>query len=102
MKDFKLQYLDWLNANIQQSEIREGVYRITLPYLNRSNDMMDIYILEKKDGFILTDDGATIHNLDLVGVSLSKGRERICLTRPCYRSAPDGRRTGALYRSITR
>lgn len=76
MKNFKLQYLDWLNANIQQSEIREGVYRITLPYLNRSNDMMDIYILEKKDGFILTDDGATIHNLDLVGVSLSKGRRK--------------------------
>jgi hypothetical protein len=81
MKDFKTQYLDWLRENIHQTQIREGVSRITLPYLNRSNDMMDIYIITHDNGYTLTDDGETIHNLSLAGVSLEKGRRKELLNQ---------------------
>ena len=81
MNDFKAQYLDWLKENIAQSEIRKGVYRITLPYLNRSNDMMDIYILEKNGGYILTDDGEILRNLELSGVNLDTGRRKDLLNQ---------------------
>lgn len=43
--------------------------------------MMDIYIIIQKNGYILTDDGETIHNLNLAGVSLEKGRRKELLNQ---------------------
>ena len=44
--DFKKIYMDWLNENIEQAKVRDNLYRITFPYLDRNNDHTEIYIKE--------------------------------------------------------
>lgn len=43
---------------------------ITTPYLDRHNDYIQIYLKKAADGFVLTDDGYTIHDLLDEGCSL--------------------------------
>lgn len=81
MEDYKKQYLDWLNANTTEAKICAKTSRITLPYLNRRNDMLDIYIIKNDDGFYLTDDGEIIHDLELSGLSLDKGKRKELLNQ---------------------
>ena len=45
--NFKQIYMDWLNENIEQAKIRNNLYRITFPYLDRNNDHIEIYIKEE-------------------------------------------------------
>ena len=69
--NFKDQYLAWLYENINQQKIRDGVYSITFPYLDRNNDFIEIFILMNPDGTVrLTDDGETINELDFSGTDL--------------------------------
>ena len=37
-------YIDWLKQNISQYKVNDSIYRITLPFLDRNNDYIDIYI----------------------------------------------------------
>lgn len=76
MNDFKKIYLDWLNQNIEQKKITDNTYRITLPFLDRHNDMIDIYIIKQRENYLLTDDGNTIHDLEISGIGLEKGRRK--------------------------
>lgn len=46
--DFKKLYLDWLKDNIEQSKINDNIYRITLPFLNRDNDLIELYVIKKR------------------------------------------------------
>ena len=63
-KDFGEKYIDWLKQNISQYKINEHVYRITLPFLDRNNDCVDIYVIDKGNGlYTITDDGYTINDL---------------------------------------
>ncbi|MDP2173002.1 MAG: DUF1828 domain-containing protein [Candidatus Cloacimonadaceae bacterium] len=40
------------------------------------NDSIEIYVKKEKEKLILSDDGETIHNLELSGVSLSRSAKR--------------------------
>lgn len=79
MYDYKKQYIDWLTANIEQNKINDNTYRITLPFLDRHNDMIDIYIVDHNGKYELSDDGNTINDLELSGVSLKNGRRKVLL-----------------------
>lgn len=66
--DFGAMYVDWLKQNIEQYRINEHTFRMTLPFLDRNNDFVEMYIIDDGSGnYSITDDGATIHNLQLVG-----------------------------------
>lgn len=75
--DLKNNYINWLNENIDHYEVRTNVYRLSLPFLDRHNDMLDIYILKQDDdSFIITDDGNTINDLLFSGFDLFNSKRR--------------------------
>ena len=75
--DYKEAYLKWLSENIEQDQIGEDVYRVTLPYLNRNNDYIDLYVVRREDGlYRITDDGWTISDLSLSGFKLKLSTSR--------------------------
>lgn len=67
----KKEYLESLQDSVSMKEIqRENdgqiFYELTLPYLDRQNDFLQIYLRkDDNDQWILCDDGYTIENLKL-------------------------------------
>jgi hypothetical protein len=75
--DFGKIYLDWLKQNIDQYSVNDHTFRITLPFSNRNNDMVEMYIIDEKNGsFTITDDGMTISDLQLSGFDYSTSEKR--------------------------
>lgn len=75
--DLKKNYIAWLNENIEQCQIKDGVYRITLPFLDRNNDYIEIYITSEDNGtYRLTDDGETLGELLFSGLDIFKSKRR--------------------------
>lgn len=78
--DFKECYINWLKEKIDQYQINNTTYRITMPFLDRNNDRIEFYIvLESPGKYQLTDDGSTLNELELSGFDIftSKRRESI-------------------------
>lgn len=66
--DFKQGYINWLSENIEQYKVMDNVYRLTLPFLDKHNDMIEIYIQDKKTGkIVVTDNGGA-------GIELTEAR----------------------------
>ena len=64
------EYLSWLKKNMEEFKIDENTYRFTLPYLDRSNDQIEIYIIDKGNGkYRISDDGEVLSSLDLAGLN---------------------------------
>lgn len=62
-------YRDWLKERTSLREV-EGWVEITTPYLDRHNDHLQIYAAKRNGGFLLTDDGHTIQDLEQSGCKL--------------------------------
>ncbi len=69
------QYHDWLKDKTILREINDWI-EITTPYLDRHNDYLQIYAKRSNGGFILTDDGYTIDDLELSGCMLETPKRR--------------------------
>jgi hypothetical protein len=71
------EYYNWLK---DQTHVRKnqqsGWYTITTPFLGLFNDYIEIYAKLNDGRIILSDDGETLSNLELVGVSTRKGKRR--------------------------
>ena len=75
--DFAKLYLGWLEENIEQFQINQSTFRLTLPFLDRNNDYVELYIVHKDDGtFYITDDGATLNDLDFNGFDFKSSEKR--------------------------
>lgn len=75
--DFSKIYIDWLKQNIDQYKVNDDTYRLTLPFLDRNNDYVEMYIINNGNGtYSITDDGATIADLQLGGFDLSTSARR--------------------------
>ncbi len=73
-------YINWLHSNIKLNKIDEYA-EITTPFLDRHNDRIQFYVRQDGDKFILTDDGYTISDLEISGLSInSERREEILRT----------------------
>lgn len=65
-KDFKKIYTDWLYENIEQYKISDTVYQLTLPFLDRNNDFIELFIKIMDNGtYYITDDSETLNELYL-------------------------------------
>lgn len=62
-------YRDWLKDKTVLRKVLDWI-EVTTPYLDRHNDYIQIYIKPLNGGYILTDDGYTIDDLEMSGCSL--------------------------------
>ena len=75
--DFGKLYVDWLKQNIDQYKVNETTFRLTLPFLDRNNDLIEMYIrsnvqsvfLEDVQKFFDAHDVRYIDNICLTGKS---------------------------------
>lgn len=75
--DFGKLYIDWLKQNIDQYKVNDTTFRLTLPFLDRNNDLIEMYILDNGNGtYSITDDGNTISDLQLCGFDVSVSNRR--------------------------
>ena len=66
-------YTKWLKQEIRFAQFDE-YYELTVPYLDRFNDYLQIYVKQNSDGRIfITDDGYIISNLMSSGMKLRTG-----------------------------
>lgn len=63
------QYWIWLKDQTNLRQIGDWI-EITTPYLDRHNDHLQIYAKRTNDGFILTDSGYTVEDLELSGCKI--------------------------------
>ncbi len=66
-------YWRWLRDETSLRQIGEWA-EITTPYLDRHNDCLQIYVRQQNGGFVLTDDGYTIEDLELSGCAIDGAR----------------------------
>lgn len=64
-------YQTWLKEKTTLREVNGSWVEITTPYLDRHNDMLQIYARRENGGFVLSDDSYTIHDLEASGCNLN-------------------------------
>lgn len=78
--DFRQEYLSWLGANTESMTTASGTVRLTTPFVDSSNDCIEIYIYVDGDQLTMTDAGETLSDLELSGFKLSQKRKEILET----------------------
>ena len=68
-------YVSWLKDNTALREVN-GWVEITTPYLDRHNDYVQIYAKLSNGGYVLSDDGNVLEDLQQSGCSLDRGKRR--------------------------
>jgi len=69
-------YLVWLRDKTSLRNVGEKWVEITTPYLDRHNDCLQIYARREGGGYMLTDDGAIISDLELSGCKLESPKRQ--------------------------
>lgn len=71
------QYYSWLKENTftKVDEQTEWV-SVSTPFLGLFNDPIEIYMKKQGESILLSDDGATLRNLDLAGANVSRSPKR--------------------------
>ncbi len=68
-------YLAWLRDRTTLRQLDDWV-EITTPYLDRHNDYLQIYAKKQDGGFLLTDDGCTLNDLEQCGCRLDSPKRQ--------------------------
>lgn len=68
-------YLSWLRDRTSLRQVGDWV-EITTPFLDRHNDCVQIFARPEDQGFVLTDDSYTIHDLRLSGCDVETPKRR--------------------------
>src|SRR5262245_15785892 len=72
-------YHSWLKERSVLRQVDQWV-EITTPYVDRHNDYIQIYAKRANGGFVLTDDGYTIEDLEQGGCKLESRKRQDLLT----------------------
>ena len=72
------QYWTWLREQTRLREIDEWI-EITIPYLDRHNDFLQIYVKRSDGGFVLTDDGYVLEDLEQSGCKIDSDKRQALL-----------------------
>ena len=70
-------YRNWLKDKTTLREVNESWVEITTPYLDRHNDMLQIYARRENGGFVLSDDSYIINDLEASGCNLTGKRQEL-------------------------
>jgi len=73
------QYQNWLREKIKLKAVEDWI-EITTPYLDRHNDYLQIYVKKQNSGFILSDGGYIIQDLEDSGCKLDSPKRQDLLT----------------------
>jgi hypothetical protein len=65
------EYRAWLKDKTTLREVNDAWVEITTPYLDRHNDVLQIYARQENGGYVLTDDSYIIHDLEASGCNLN-------------------------------
>jgi len=68
-------YFRWLRDRTVLRQVHNWT-EITTPFVDRHNDLIQIYVKRHDDGLVLTDDGYTINDLESSGCSLDSPRRK--------------------------
>jgi hypothetical protein len=71
-------YAEWLKDRTSIRQVEDWV-EITTPFLDRHNDYVQIYAAREVRGFLLTDDGYTLADLERSGCKLDSEKRRSLL-----------------------
>lgn len=71
-------YISWLRDKTTLRQVNDWV-EITTPYLDRHNDLLQIYVKRSDSGFLLTDDGYIIEDLEQSGCRLETSKRQSLL-----------------------
>ena len=70
-------YYSWLkNKTVIITDEKTEWVAIQTPFIGLFNDVIEMYAKKKDNKIILSDNGETFHNLDLVGTSINRSGER--------------------------
>ena len=70
-------YYTWLRSKTYIPAEKEGDWGlISTPFTGLFNDTLEIYAKKEGDKIMLSDDGKTLHDLELMGVSFSRSSSR--------------------------
>lgn len=69
------QYSVWLKDRMSLRKVGDCV-EITTPYLDRHNDYLQIYAKRANSGFVLTDDGYVVDDLELSGCKIDSPKRQ--------------------------
>lgn len=70
------EYLAWLRDKTSLRQVGDRWVEITTPYLDRHNDYIQIYARRSDGGYVLTDDGYTIGDLEQCGCKLQSPKRQ--------------------------
>jgi len=75
------QYWAWLRDKTTLRQVKDWVeiFEITTPYLDRHNDCIQIYAKRRDGGFVLTDDGYILHDLEQSGCKIDSAKRQALL-----------------------
>lgn len=69
-------YTRWLQDNTQVRQVTDDWVEITTPYLDRYNDYMQVYVRRRNGGFIISDAGHVIDDLEQSGCALDSPKRQ--------------------------
>lgn len=75
MENLIKKYIDWLNNKISLRQLGEW-YEITTPFLNHHNDYIQIFAKRENSKILISDDGITIDELEMLGVNIDRSDKR--------------------------
>lgn len=78
IRDLLDDYTKWLRVETSIRELNDWV-EINTPYLDRHNDSLQIYVGRQNGGYVLTDDGYVLDDLEQSGVTISGGSRQAIL-----------------------
>lgn len=70
------EYTKWLSEEIAVNDVGE-YFEITAPYLDVNNDYIQFYVRQNGDDVLFSDDGSTLHKLEMEGVLLTPQRKEL-------------------------
>jgi hypothetical protein len=78
IEDLLASYVSWLKDRTTLRQVNTEWVQVTTPYLDRHNDYLQIYVKRQDGGYLLTDDGYVIEDLEQSGCSIgSTKREQL-------------------------
>jgi hypothetical protein len=69
-------YLSWVRDNTSLRTLNGEWVEITTPYVDRHNDLLQIFVRKTREGLLLTDDGYIVRDLESAGCKLDSPKRQ--------------------------